>query len=289
MLLTQKLQELNEISNSFKENLENSKKLINENISLSVEKEVNEKKEVLQDELKAFFENFINEKVQKEVKQGLNEKDLKPFLKEYLKNNPSLLLMLQNAINAFLRDNKQEFKEKAKEQIQALDISEFTQEAKDYVKETVKNFDKFYFDSCLEISKDNEGKLKEFLEEHKEEILSKSDLSFLKTEFLENKHFQKELTNTLKALLNNHFKSEKFDLSLHEKTSLLVKEKVNFHFSTSEVKKMRFQNAISCLAICLQNEITSISNALKSLKELDYYEAKLQNRQEKINNIYEVR
>lgn len=289
MLLTQKLQELNEISNSFKENLENSKKLINENISLSVEKEVNEKKEVLQDELKAFFANFINERMKEEVKQGLNEKDLKPFLKEYLKNNPSLLLMLQNAINAFLKDNKQEFKEKAKEQIQALDLSEFTQEAKDYIKETVKNFDKFCFDSYLEISKDNEGKLKEFLEEHKEEILSKSDLSFLKTEFLENKHFQKELTNTLNLLLNNHFKSEKFDLSLHEKTSLLVKEKVNFHFSTSEVKKKRFQNALSCLAICLQNEITSISNALKSLKELDYYEAKLQNRQEKINNIYEVR
>lgn len=289
MLLTEKLQELEQTKNYFDTSLNEAKALLKTNVESAVKDEIDSKLENLKSSLKSHFDEQITQNIQEQFIAQLEKTNINELFEKWLKNSERVFYALQMSVTSFLKANDNEFKKRACENIDNLDFKSFLKHSQDEINEVLNEFKTFITNEMLETTTLKENLLKQFIKNHKDEIFERVDLSFLKKEFLANESILNAIKEQITQAVEKKFKDESFSRSLSEIMLFKLENEMKKKFSSYEMLKLRFQNATSALAMCVHNEISSITSALKSIKELEFYELKLQNKDEVINKTYEIR
>lgn len=87
----------------------------------------------------------------------------------------------------------------------------------------------------------------------------------------------------LSAISNQQFLDE-----LDDKAIEAVENKVEAKLNRFDMLNLQFKNATSCFKLCLQNELFQLSEALKTIAQIEFYEQKLRENGV-INKAYQVR
>lgn len=86
----------------------------------------------------------------------------------------------------------------------------------------------------------------------------------------------------------NALKNQQFLDELDDKAIEVVENKVEAKLKRFDMLNLQFKNATSCFKICLQNELFELSEALKTIAQIEFYEQKLRENAV-INKAYQVR
>lgn len=86
----------------------------------------------------------------------------------------------------------------------------------------------------------------------------------------------------------NALKNQQFLDELDEKAIEVVENKVEAKLKRFDMLNLQFKNATSCFKLCLQNELFELSEALKTIAQIEFYEQKLRENAV-INKAYQVR
>lgn len=86
----------------------------------------------------------------------------------------------------------------------------------------------------------------------------------------------------------NALKNQQFLDELDDKAIEAVENKVEAKLKRFDMLNLQFKNATSCFKLCLQNELFELSEALKTIAQIEFYEQKLRENAV-INKAYQVR
>lgn len=99
---------------------------------------------------------------------------------------------------------------------------------------------------------------------------------------------KKDLQSTIEQKFSTALDEAEFLEKLDKKAFAAVENKVEEKLSNFEMLNLQFKNATSCFKLCLHNELFVLSEALKTIAQIEFYEQKLRENSV-INKAYQIR